>query len=111
MQRLSLNLYFPLPSSFAEMPKEEKNTISHRYRALLLVKTYFAESGFVFEIDDSKENEQNASDKIKKDSSVENENDGATPNKSNLEFFLTLFFLLENRVFLHVLILFGFVVK
>ncbi|OAY55421.1 inosine triphosphate pyrophosphatase [Manihot esculenta] len=71
--------------TFAEMPKEEKNTISHRYRALLLVKTYFAESGFVFEIDDSKENEQNASDKIKKDSSVENENDGATPNKRKRE--------------------------
>lgn len=75
-----------LASSFAEMPKEEKNKISHRYKALLSVKDYFADSGFAFETDDSKENEQNASNKINNDPSVNNEKDGSTPNKSKLDF-------------------------
>ncbi|XP_058002173.1 inosine triphosphate pyrophosphatase-like [Hevea brasiliensis] len=69
--------------TFAEMPKEEKNKISHRYRALSSVKAYFAESEFVFKTDDSKENEQNASDKSKKDSFVENEKGDSTPNNAS----------------------------
>ncbi|KAF2314100.1 hypothetical protein GH714_022238 [Hevea brasiliensis] len=71
--------------TFAEMPKEEKNKISHRYKALLLVKAHFTDSGYAFEIDDSKKNEQNLSDKIKNDSSVENEKDVSTPNKRKRE--------------------------
>ncbi|GKD97218.1 inosine triphosphate pyrophosphatase [Tanacetum coccineum] len=35
--------------TYAEMPKEEKNKISHRGRALALVKSHFAEAGYVFE--------------------------------------------------------------
>uniref|UniRef100_A0A803MU83 Inosine triphosphate pyrophosphatase n=1 Tax=Chenopodium quinoa TaxID=63459 RepID=A0A803MU83_CHEQI len=34
--------------TYAEMPKEEKNKISHRYRALALVKSHFAEAGYTF---------------------------------------------------------------
>ncbi|KAK1395402.1 Inosine triphosphate pyrophosphatase [Heracleum sosnowskyi] len=34
--------------TYAEMPKEEKNKISHRSRALALVKDHFAETGYVF---------------------------------------------------------------
>lgn len=35
--------------SYAEMSKEEKNKISHRYRALALVKSHFAEAAYTFE--------------------------------------------------------------
>ncbi|CAN6551967.1 inosine triphosphate pyrophosphatase [Malus sylvestris] len=35
--------------TYAEMPKEEKNKISHRFRALALVKSHFAEAGYTFE--------------------------------------------------------------
>uniref|UniRef100_A0A803MN12 Inosine triphosphate pyrophosphatase n=1 Tax=Chenopodium quinoa TaxID=63459 RepID=A0A803MN12_CHEQI len=34
--------------TYAEMPKEEKNKISHRCRALALVKSHFAEAGYTF---------------------------------------------------------------
>ncbi|KAI4311372.1 hypothetical protein MLD38_036275 [Melastoma candidum] len=34
--------------TYAEMPKEEKNKISHRSKALDLVKSHFAESGYIF---------------------------------------------------------------
>ncbi|KAK9288180.1 hypothetical protein L1049_016629 [Liquidambar formosana] len=34
--------------TYAEMPKEEKNKISHRSRALALVKSHFAEAGYIF---------------------------------------------------------------
>ncbi|OMO53019.1 Ham1-like protein [Corchorus capsularis] len=34
--------------TYAEMPKEEKNKISHRYRALAMVKSHFAEAGYKF---------------------------------------------------------------
>lgn len=34
---------------YAEMPKEEKNKISHRYKALEMVKTHFAEAGYNFQ--------------------------------------------------------------
>ncbi|XP_010532808.1 PREDICTED: inosine triphosphate pyrophosphatase [Tarenaya hassleriana] len=34
--------------TYAEMPKEEKNKISHRYRALASLKSHFAEAGYVF---------------------------------------------------------------
>ncbi|XP_017975043.1 PREDICTED: inosine triphosphate pyrophosphatase isoform X2 [Theobroma cacao] len=34
--------------TYAEMPKEEKNKISHRYRALAMVKSHFAEAGYSF---------------------------------------------------------------
>ncbi|XVF38074.1 hypothetical protein REPUB_Repub20aG0066400 [Reevesia pubescens] len=34
--------------TYAEMPKEEKNKISHRYRALDMVKSHFAEAGYSF---------------------------------------------------------------
>ncbi|KAL9252419.1 Inosine triphosphate pyrophosphatase-like protein [Drosera capensis] len=36
--------------TYAEMPKEEKNKISHRSRALALVKSHFAETGYSFQI-------------------------------------------------------------
>ncbi|XP_050219982.1 inosine triphosphate pyrophosphatase [Mercurialis annua] len=45
--------------TFAEISKEEKNKISHRYRALSLVKAHFADVGYEFEIEDSKESDQN----------------------------------------------------
>ncbi|KAJ0734314.1 putative nucleotide diphosphatase [Helianthus annuus] len=35
------------PIRYAEMPKEEKNKISHGSRALALVKSHFAEAGYV----------------------------------------------------------------
>ncbi|KAI7747614.1 hypothetical protein M8C21_024609, partial [Ambrosia artemisiifolia] len=35
--------------TYAEMPKEEKNKISHRSRALALVKSHFAEAGYAFD--------------------------------------------------------------
>ncbi|KAL6185239.1 hypothetical protein ACLB2K_041373 [Fragaria x ananassa] len=35
--------------TYAEMSKEEKNKISHRYRALALVKSHFAEDAYTFE--------------------------------------------------------------
>ncbi|CAI9117895.1 OLC1v1019384C1 [Oldenlandia corymbosa var. corymbosa] len=37
--------------TYAEMAKEEKNKISHRSRALSLVKSHFAEAGYVFQTD------------------------------------------------------------
>ncbi|XP_058182159.1 inosine triphosphate pyrophosphatase isoform X2 [Rhododendron vialii] len=39
--------------SYAEMPKEEKNKISHRSRALALVRSHFAEAGYTFQLDKS----------------------------------------------------------
>ncbi|KAI3743110.1 hypothetical protein L1987_60813 [Smallanthus sonchifolius] len=39
----------PGPYIYAEMPKEEKNKISPRSRALALVKSRFAEAGYVFD--------------------------------------------------------------
>ncbi|KAJ6705039.1 INOSINE TRIPHOSPHATE PYROPHOSPHATASE/HAM1 PROTEIN [Salix purpurea] len=39
--------------TYAEMPKDEKNKISHRSRALDLVKSHFAEAGYIFETNDS----------------------------------------------------------
>ncbi|KAL8491175.1 hypothetical protein ACS0TY_022995 [Phlomoides rotata] len=35
--------------TYAEMPKEEKNKISHRYRALAQVKSHFAEANYTFQ--------------------------------------------------------------
>ncbi|XP_042064991.1 inosine triphosphate pyrophosphatase-like [Salvia splendens] len=35
--------------TYAEMPKEEKNKISHRYRALAQVKSHFAEANYAFQ--------------------------------------------------------------
>ncbi|KAJ6944137.1 inosine triphosphate pyrophosphatase-like isoform X1 [Populus alba x Populus x berolinensis] len=43
--------------TYAEMPKDEKNKISHRSRALDLVKSHFAEAGYIFETNDSKKSE------------------------------------------------------
>uniref|UniRef100_A0A6N2K5P6 Inosine triphosphate pyrophosphatase n=1 Tax=Salix viminalis TaxID=40686 RepID=A0A6N2K5P6_SALVM len=40
--------------TYAEMPKDEKNKISHRSKALDLVKSHFAEAGYIFETSDSK---------------------------------------------------------
>ncbi|KAM6565488.1 hypothetical protein CsatA_024616 [Cannabis sativa] len=37
--------------TYAEMPKEEKNKISHRFRALAQVKSHFAEAGYTFQTD------------------------------------------------------------
>ncbi|KDP33376.1 hypothetical protein JCGZ_12925 [Jatropha curcas] len=71
--------------TFAEMPKEEKNKISHRFRALALVKDHFAEAGYVFETDEPNGNEQNASDKSKEDAADKNENDNSTPVKRKME--------------------------
>uniref|UniRef100_A0A2N9EN76 Uncharacterized protein n=1 Tax=Fagus sylvatica TaxID=28930 RepID=A0A2N9EN76_FAGSY len=39
--------------TYAEMPKEEKNKISHRSKSLALVKSHFAEVGYSFQIDPS----------------------------------------------------------
>ncbi|KAL5702568.1 hypothetical protein ACHQM5_027770 [Ranunculus cassubicifolius] len=39
--------------TYAEMPKEEKNKISHRSRALAMVKSHFLEAGYVFQTDSS----------------------------------------------------------
>ncbi|XP_022924853.1 inosine triphosphate pyrophosphatase [Cucurbita moschata] len=38
--------------TYAEMSKEEKNKISHRYRALALVKSHFAEANYTYQIQD-----------------------------------------------------------
>ncbi|EFH44599.1 hypothetical protein ARALYDRAFT_493541 [Arabidopsis lyrata subsp. lyrata] len=38
--------------TYAEMEKEEKNKISHRYKSLELVKSHFKEAGYVFQTDD-----------------------------------------------------------
>ncbi|KAJ6694958.1 INOSINE TRIPHOSPHATE PYROPHOSPHATASE/HAM1 PROTEIN [Salix koriyanagi] len=43
--------------TYAEMPKDEKNKISHRSKALDLVKSHFAEAGYIFETNDSKKSE------------------------------------------------------
>jgi len=43
-------LYFAC--RYAEMAKEEKNKISHRYKSLALVKSHFKEAGYVFQTDD-----------------------------------------------------------
>ncbi|XP_052189054.1 inosine triphosphate pyrophosphatase isoform X2 [Diospyros lotus] len=37
--------------TYAEMPKEEKNKISHRSRALAQVRSHFAETGYTFQTD------------------------------------------------------------
>lgn len=39
--------------TYAEMPKEEKNKISHRSKALAMVKSHFAEAGYTFQLDTS----------------------------------------------------------
>ncbi|KAL2326590.1 hypothetical protein Fmac_025648 [Flemingia macrophylla] len=39
--------------TYAQMPKEEKNKISHRYKSLALVKSHFAEAGYTFQIENS----------------------------------------------------------
>ncbi|KAH0470291.1 hypothetical protein IEQ34_000014 [Dendrobium chrysotoxum] len=39
--------------TYAEMPKEEKNKISHRSKALALVKSHFAATGYHFQINGS----------------------------------------------------------
>ncbi|KAG6582447.1 Inosine triphosphate pyrophosphatase, partial [Cucurbita argyrosperma subsp. sororia] len=38
--------------TYAEMSKEEKNKISHRFRALALVKSHFAEANYTYQIQD-----------------------------------------------------------
>ncbi|XP_065862883.1 inosine triphosphate pyrophosphatase [Euphorbia lathyris] len=73
--------------TFAEMPKEEKNKISHRYRALEMVKAHFAEGGYVFEIEEEANNtEQKADENSKQDAAVKNDvaaekNDHAAEDK------------------------------
>ncbi|XP_031112527.1 inosine triphosphate pyrophosphatase [Ipomoea triloba] len=39
--------------TYAEMPKEEKNKISHRSKALALVKSHFSDAGYTFQTDAS----------------------------------------------------------
>ncbi|URD98486.1 hypothetical protein MUK42_29771 [Musa troglodytarum] len=39
--------------TYAEMPKEEKNKISHRSKALALVKSHFAAADYIFQADAS----------------------------------------------------------
>ncbi|XP_039133247.1 inosine triphosphate pyrophosphatase [Dioscorea cayenensis subsp. rotundata] len=39
--------------TYAEMPKEEKNKISHRSKALTMVKAHFASADYVFQTDKS----------------------------------------------------------
>ncbi|CAK7336207.1 unnamed protein product [Dovyalis caffra] len=43
--------------TYAEMPKDEKNKISHRSKALDLVKSHFVEAEYIFETNDSKKSE------------------------------------------------------
>ena len=62
------------------MSKEEKNKISHRYRALSLVKYHFADVGYEFKTEDANENDQNASDKAKQDSTYKNDHVVSTAN-------------------------------
>ncbi|CAH2079398.1 unnamed protein product [Thlaspi arvense] len=38
--------------TYAEMAKEEKNKISHRYKSLAMVKSHFKEAGYVFQTND-----------------------------------------------------------
>ncbi|EEF44280.1 inosine triphosphate pyrophosphatase, putative [Ricinus communis] len=66
--------------TFAEMCKEEKNKISHRYRALSLVKSHFVEVGYEFAMEDSNENDQSASDKSKQDSTGKNDHAATAAN-------------------------------
>ncbi|KAL3329229.1 hypothetical protein AABB24_036366 [Solanum stoloniferum] len=42
--------------TYAEMPKEEKNKISHRGKALELVKLHFAEARYTFQTDSTPQN-------------------------------------------------------
>ncbi|KAK6781166.1 hypothetical protein RDI58_023350 [Solanum bulbocastanum] len=42
--------------TYAEMPKEEKNKISHRGKALELVKLHFAEAQYTFQTDSTTQN-------------------------------------------------------
>ncbi|KAH0635046.1 hypothetical protein AABB24_016433 [Solanum stoloniferum] len=42
--------------TYAEMPKEEKNKISHRGKALELVKLHFAEARYTFQTDSTTQN-------------------------------------------------------
>ncbi|KAK9160148.1 hypothetical protein Syun_006489 [Stephania yunnanensis] len=46
-----IGLLFLVIPYYAEMPKEEKNKISHRYKALDMVKSHFADVGYKFETD------------------------------------------------------------
>ncbi|KAL7209746.1 hypothetical protein ACSBR1_031331 [Camellia fascicularis] len=39
--------------TYAELPKEEKNKISHRSRALSLVRSHFAQAAYAFQMDPS----------------------------------------------------------
>ncbi|MQL73100.1 hypothetical protein Taro_005434 [Colocasia esculenta] len=38
--------------TYAEMPKDEKNQISHRSKALAMMRSHFAAAGYVFQTDD-----------------------------------------------------------
>ncbi|CAI0552377.1 unnamed protein product [Linum tenue] len=51
--------------TYAEMDKEEKNKISHRYRALAMVQDHFAEAGYVFETDASTKRKREGEDGTK----------------------------------------------
>ncbi|KAH0928885.1 hypothetical protein HID58_014612 [Brassica napus] len=42
--------------TYAEMAKEEKNKISHRYKSLAMVKSHFKEAGYVFQTTDDDTN-------------------------------------------------------
>ncbi|CAL1392735.1 unnamed protein product [Linum trigynum] len=51
--------------TYAEMAKEEKNKISHRYRALAMVKDHFSEAGYVFDTDASTKRKREGKDVAK----------------------------------------------
>ncbi|CAI0459170.1 unnamed protein product [Linum tenue] len=51
--------------TYAEMAKEEKNKISHRYRALAMVKDHFSEAGYVFDTDASTKRKREGEDVAK----------------------------------------------
>ena len=48
----------PCALSYAEMPKAQKNTISHRGRALELVKKHFAEMQYEFVTEEEEKREE-----------------------------------------------------
>ena len=71
--------------TYAEMAKEEKNKISHRYRALEEVKNYFASAGITFEIDESENDEKSKTPDNKRKRDGEEDNGEQNHKKEKIE--------------------------